>query len=111
MSSTGCIGIDRQDAAAQADLAQWLEHGEQRRILLVAQYYWGSRQKAPQLSAYVIVENQQAEGLAPVVRAMECLQSEGLSRHDAIHAIGSVPVESINDLVTGKIAEGETQAI
>ncbi|MEO3693535.1 hypothetical protein [Roseateles paludis] len=42
---------------------------------------------------HVIVENQIASVFGPTVRAMARLQGQGLSRHDAIHAIGSVVAE------------------
>jgi hypothetical protein len=44
------------------------------------------------------VENQLAEGLASVIRAMARLRNEGLSRHDALHAIGSVLVEHLSEM-------------
>lgn len=107
--------MDRYDAEVQPNVTQWLELSEQRRISLVEKHHRGSRLKAPQLRAHVaihvIVENQLAEGLESVVRAVGRLRSEGLSRHDAIHAIGSVIAENIYDLVTGKIAEEEAQVI
>jgi hypothetical protein len=40
-----------------------------------------------------MVENQLAEQLPPVVRAIERLKMQGLTRHDAIHAIGTVITE------------------
>jgi hypothetical protein len=43
----------------------------------------------------VIVENQIALDLEPVVRAMDRLGKQGLTRHDAIHAIGSVVAENL----------------
>jgi len=39
---------------------------------------------------HAIVENQIAEGVGSVVRAMSRLINEGLSRQDTLHAIGSV---------------------
>jgi len=45
------------------------------------------------------VENQIAEGLDCVVRAMARLMGEGLSRHDALHAIGSVVAEHLYEIV------------
>jgi hypothetical protein len=39
---------------------------------------------------HAIIENQIAEGMAKTRDALARLISEGLSRHDAIHAIGSV---------------------
>ena len=52
-----------------------------------------ARVKLPNATAHAafhaIVENQIAEGLEPVVRAMARLIQQGLSRHDALHAVGS----------------------
>ena len=39
---------------------------------------------------HAVVENQLAENDDPVVRALSRLMKEGLSRHDAIHALASV---------------------
>lgn len=53
---------------------EWLELGEQERILLVEQYHRFSRAKLPNLTAHAvfhaIVENQIAAGLEPVLRAI-----------------------------------------
>lgn len=43
-----------------------------------------------------MVENQVAENTESVVRAMARLAAQGLSRHEALHAIGSVLVEQIH---------------
>lgn len=48
---------------------------------------------------HAIVENQLALNDAPVVRALAGLMQEGLSRHDAVHAIGSIVAEQIYDLL------------
>ncbi|MGA9672463.1 MAG: hypothetical protein WBQ94_24830, partial [Terracidiphilus sp.] len=75
----------------------WLELDEQERILLVENYHRPARIKLPNRKAHavfhVIVENQIAMNLEPVVRAMARLMKEGLTRHDAVHAIGSVVAE------------------
>lgn len=39
---------------------------------------------------HLAVETQAATGFEPTVRALERLRGQGLNRHDAIHAIGSV---------------------
>ena len=44
---------------------------------------------------HVIVENQVAIGFGPTVRAFERLQQQGLSRHECIHAVGSVIAEHL----------------
>lgn len=58
-----------------------------------------ARIKLPNVTAHaalhVIVENQIALDLEPVVRAMDRLRKQGLTRHDAIHAIGSVVAENL----------------
>ena len=77
----------------------WLELDEQERILLIETWHRVARIKLPNLTAHaalhVIVENQIALDLEPVVRAMDRLRKQGLTRHDAIHAIGSVVAENL----------------
>lgn len=77
----------------------WLELGEQERILLIETWHRVARIKLPNLTAHaalhVIVENQIALDLEPVVRAIDRLRKQGLTRHDAIHAIGSVVAENL----------------
>ncbi len=81
----------------------WLELDEQGRIVLVETYHRGARIKLPNVTAHallhVIVENQIALNLDPVVRAMHRLRKEGLTRHDAVHAIGSVVAEHLFDIL------------
>jgi hypothetical protein len=48
---------------------------------------------------HAVVENQIAEGHEPVIRAMSRLTSAGLSRHDALHAVGSVLAEHLFELI------------
>ena len=77
----------------------WLELDEQERILLIETWHRVARIKLPNLTAHaalhVIVENQIALDLEPVVRAIDRLGKQGLTRHDAIHAIGSVVAENL----------------
>jgi hypothetical protein len=77
----------------------WLELDEQERILLVEAWHRGARIRLPNVTAHAtlhaIVENQIALNLEPVVRAMHRLRKEGLTRHDAVHAIGSVVAEHL----------------
>jgi len=77
----------------------WLELDEQERILLIETWHRVARIKLPNLTAHaalhVIVENQIALDLESVVRAMDRLRKQGLTRHDAIHAIGSVVAENL----------------
>jgi hypothetical protein len=81
----------------------WLELDEQERIALVETYHRVARIKLPNVTAHAAlhatVENQIALNLEPVVRAMDRLGKEGLTRHDAVHAIGSVVAEHLFDIL------------
>jgi hypothetical protein len=46
-----------------------------------------------------VVENQLALGEEVVVETLARLQTEGLSRHDALHAIGSVLAADLYELM------------
>ena len=87
------------DPEVQPDPTEWLALDEQERIQLAEAHHRAARIKLPNAKVHAvfhaIVENQIAEGLEPVVRAMARLANEGLSRHDAIHAIGSVCAEHL----------------
>ncbi len=88
----------------------WLALDEQERIMLVAQYHRKQRVRLPNetlhAAMHVVVENQLAIREPVVVEVFTRLQAEGLDRHDAIHAIGSVLAEQIHAALQGK-AEGE----
>ena len=85
--------------------ADWLETDEGERIELVASYHRRKKTRLPnpQLHAvvHVIVENQLALGEEVVVKTLARLQTEGLGRHDALHAIGSVLAGDLYTLMQG----------
>jgi hypothetical protein len=91
------------DPERTPDPREWLALGEGQRIRLAQKYHQGARIKVPSVKAHAAihaaVENQIAMGLGPTCRAMVRLQKEGLSRHDAIHAIGSVIAAFISEAV------------
>jgi hypothetical protein len=95
--------VDRYDPSQTPDPAEWLELDEQDRVVLVEQYHRRARIDLPSLALHatihVVVENQLASNDEPVVRALARLIKQGLSRHDAVHAIGSVVGEQIYDLL------------
>jgi hypothetical protein len=88
----------RYNADQAPDPEAWLELDESDRIDLVIDYHVRAKQPVGEserlhAAAHVIVENQAAMGDATVVPAtLDRLMREGLDRHDAIHAIGSVLV-------------------
>ena len=97
--------MERYDPEMEPVGAVWLEIDEGERLLLVEEYHRDARIALPKrsrrlhASMHVIVENQLALNDDPVVRALARLMKEGLSRHDAVHAIGSVVAENIHDLL------------
>jgi len=83
------------DANEQPDSEIWLELDEAERIDAVMDYHrrTGVKLENPELHAmaHVVVENQVALGEATSVPAtLDRLMDDGLDRHEAIHAIGSV---------------------
>jgi hypothetical protein len=93
------------DASKAPDPENWLELDEQERIDLVIEYHrrnhlpMGGSAKLHG-AAHVIVENQIALGDPPAVREAHArLMSEGLDRHDAVHAVGSVVMGIVFDAV------------
>ena len=91
---------DPDRAPASAD---WLATDEGERIEQVSAYHRRQRTKLPnaQLHAviHVIVENQLALGEEVVVNTLARLQTEALSRHEALHAIGSVLAFDLYELM------------
>ena len=107
--------MNRYDPDNAPDPAEWLALEELTRIQLAEAHHRLARTKLPNLKAHAvfhaIVENQVAENLDPVVRAMTRLMAEGLNRHEAVHAIASVVAEHIHDLFNAKADADNSQAI
>ena len=107
--------VNRYDPKHASDPAEWRALDEQVRIQLAEEHHRVARIKLPNLKAHAvfhaIVENQLAENLEPVVRAMARLTAEGLSRHDALHAIASVLAEHMHGLLNAKADANNSQAI
>jgi hypothetical protein len=95
--------LTRYDPEITPNPREWLALDEQERIKLAQAYHRAARVKVPNAKAHAvfhaIIENQIAERLASVVRAMARLMKEGLSRHDALHAISSVLAEHLFELM------------
>jgi hypothetical protein len=95
------------------DPETWLGLDESERIELVRAYHRRTREPVGENAkvhavAHVIVENQIAMGDATVVPAtLNRLMREGLDRHDAIHAIASVLMGVIFDVMTEKDDGGD----
>ena len=86
--------MDRYDPSQAPDPEAWLALDEQERLDLAVEYHRRARIKLPNVKVHAVmhaaVENQLASNDEPVIRAFGRVMKQGLSRHDAIHAIGSI---------------------
>jgi hypothetical protein len=94
------------DPEAQPDAEAWLTLSEQERISAAEKFHRDAMEDLPNLTAHavfhVIIENQFAMGLGPVLRALPRLVKQGLSRHDAIHAVGHVLAGHLHEQANAK---------
>jgi hypothetical protein len=85
--------------------AEWLAIQESERIDMVLFFHDEVEDELPEDGKtlhsliHVVVENQIALGVEPVGNAIARLSRQGLSRHEAIHAVGAVLSEDIYDLM------------
>ncbi len=54
------------------------------------------------VTLHVVVENQIVLGIEPVLEAMKRLLHQGLDRHEAVHAIGSVLTGYMHKIVSNQ---------
>ena len=102
------------DPSVAPNAESWLAMDEGERIELIRAYHRKGRIKLPNLDAHafahVVIENQLAEGLAPATGALTRLVTEGLDRHEAIHALGSLLMEHIWNLTNKPGGDGDSNA-
>src|SRR6476660_8163242 len=95
--------MDSYDPDTSLNGTDWLETDEGERIALVSSYHRRKKTRLPNAQLHsvihVVVENQLALGEAIVIETLARLQGEGLSRHDALHAIGSVLAADLYELM------------
>jgi hypothetical protein len=104
------------DANDQPHSATWLELDESERIDAVIDYHRRTKAKLENLKlhsvTHVVVENQVALGDAtPVSATLNRLMHEGLDRHEAIHAIGSILLRTVFDAFEESDVGGDINAI
>ena len=109
--------MDRYDPEVAPDTRKWLALDEGERVLLVEEYHRDARISLPRrarrlhATIHAIVENQLALEDQTMVRAtLQRLTEAGLTRHEAIHAVGSVLAEHINDLLHAQSLPAEGHA-
>ena len=105
--------MQRYNPLQAPDPKEWSAMDEQERIRLVEQYHRQAGIRFPNVTAHAVIhaviESQIARGdELPVRRTLQRLMSEGLDRHDAIHAIGSVLAMHMHDLVSRRDAGSQS---
>ncbi len=94
----------------------WLSLEEAERVYSVQKFHTEANIKLPNATLHslfhVIVENQVALGDDFIAKAtLERLMDEGLDRHEAIHAIGSVVATHVHKTVNDKVDPGEATRV
>ena len=89
---------------------EWLSTDEGERMYYVTEYHGFIGEDLPNMqlhsAIHAIVENQIAMEEEIPVKTLERLMKEGLSRHDAIHAIGTVLSKQIYNVMADKPSSG-----
>ena len=102
--------MKRYDPNNAPDPDEWLAIDEALRIDMVSSFHRRAGVRLPSLRSHstihVIIENQLAAAEPVVIETLERLQRDGLDRHDAIHAIGSVLAVYIYELMKGEMPQG-----
>ena len=105
--------MDEYNALVAPDAETWLALSEYERLYMIEEYHqsleedWADEveQERAHSSIQMVVENQLALGEKNVVEALARLQRQGLDRHDALHAIASVLVELIYEILNSETGE------
>lgn len=110
------VGMEAYDPLESPDPDQWLTLDEGECILLIEEFHEREGVDLPNArvhaSIHAVIENQLASGGPPqVAGTLERLLGEGLNRHDAIHALGSVLSEVMYNAMMNPAREADsTQA-
>ncbi len=100
----------KYNADKEVNPDEWLSQDEAERIRLVSEFHRSIGDELPNLrlhaTIHAIVENQIAMDEGAVTRTSKRLIKEGLDRHDAVHAIGSVLSNQIFTLMSGRSPDG-----
>ena len=103
--------MDSYDPSIQPNAEEWLETTEDERIALVREFHEQNKDGLDEEAltvhsvVHVVVESQLAMGVELLPETIAKLTRQGLSRHEAIHAIGAIITEDIFDLVRGNKSE------
>ena len=101
--------MEKYDPEKTPEPEEWLALDSDQRIILVETYHEeeniesGESGMTVHATMHVVVENQVAENIPAVRNTVGKLTRQGLSRHEAIHAIAAVLTEDIFHLLKGEI--------
>lgn len=101
--------VTEYKASKQPDGIAWLETDESILLSLIKAYHepievdLTEDEQEIHAILHLVVENQIAEEEDMVIRTVEKLTRQGLSRHESIHAVAAVLAEDIYDLAQGNI--------
>ena len=105
--------MNTYNADREPDPTAWLGLDEGTKIDLVVEYHRRHRPRTPRVrlhaTLHTIVENQLAANQPTVVETLKRLRNEGLSRHDAVHAIASVPAAQVYDVLKHERPDTDTE--
>jgi HD superfamily phosphodiesterase len=109
------MALSQYDPHKHINPDAWLALDESERMQLVRRYHRRQGIRLPNETihgvVHVIVENQVALGDEfPAKAALLRLMKEGLDRHEAIHAIGSVLSEELFVVMSGQEVGGDHNA-
>jgi hypothetical protein len=99
--------MDSYDPDIGPDLDEWQTLDESEQINLVQDFHIEANEEIPEggamlhASIHVVVENQIAIGTEPVPATVKKLTRQGLTRHEAIHAVGAIICENLFNIVQG----------
>jgi hypothetical protein len=111
LSVAGAIKMETYNPSVEQSKEEWLCATESERLAAVMEYHENSGvdidEKALTIHAtiHVIVENQLAMGVDLLPETIAKLIRQGLTRHEAIHAVGAILIEDIMDIMCGEISE------
>jgi hypothetical protein len=107
--------VKRYNPAVSPPPSEWPALDEQERLLLVERYHVRAKIDLPNVKLHAvmhaIVENQLAESVPAVVETFERLTTEGLDRHDVLHAIGSVLAHHMVQLMNHDVSTADPNAV
>jgi hypothetical protein len=102
--------MDRYDPNQAPDPDEWNALDESEQLQLVKQYHKRERVKLPNTEVHavfhIIVENQIAMDVdLNVQKTLDRLIADGLDRHDALHAVGTVIAGHMQSMMSDEPSE------